>query len=65
MVGDYNRYLCEFLTENDHNKAKDLATKAYEEAEALSKGNLVSTNPIRLGLMLNYSVFVYEILLNT
>merc|ERR1712196_138100 len=36
------------------------AAKAYENAQEVAK-NLPSTNPIRLGLALNFSVFHYEI----
>ena len=36
------------------------ASDAYEKAHEKSK-NLPSTNPIRLGLVLNYSVFCFEI----
>lgn len=34
---------------------------AYGEALDLSKGQLSPTDPARLGLALNYSVFFYEI----
>lgn len=37
------------------------AKEAYERAVTVSKEQLKSTNPIRLGLALNYSVFHYEI----
>lgn len=38
---------------------------AYKEADLRAKENLVSTNPIRLGLHLNMSVFYYEIMQKT
>ncbi len=34
---------------------------AYSDACVKAKENMSSTHPIRLGLMLNYSVFHYEI----
>ena len=34
---------------------------AYKEAEKLSLNDMSPTNPIRLGLSLNYSVYAYEI----
>merc|ERR1711959_314138 len=40
-------------------KAK--ALKAYEAANTIASDNLPTTNPIRLGLTLNFSVFYYEI----
>merc|ERR1712188_136140 len=62
MEGDYNRYGAE-ITENqpDLKKGyKDAAKEAYEAAQTTGK-ELPSTNPIRLGLALNFSVFHYEI----
>jgi len=61
MQGDYHRYVAEFTKdEQDHkenaNKSKEAYKKAQEEAKVLP-----STNPIRLGLALNFSVFYYEI----
>lgn len=35
--------------------------EAYKKAYETAKEKLVSTNPIRLGLALNFSVFHYEI----
>merc|ERR1712226_403697 len=59
MQGDYNRYLAEVF--KDDKAYKDAATAAYENALKVSEF-LVSTNPVRLGLMLNYSVYYYEII---
>jgi 14-3-3 protein epsilon len=59
MAGDYYRYLAEFAIDQKHErKAADL----YEQALVLAKKKLLPTNPIRLGLALNYSVCFYEIL---
>lgn len=60
MKGDYNRYLAEFLVDDEYNKAVDACEKAYKEAN-IKAGSLEPTNPIKLGLLLNYSVFYYEI----
>ena len=71
MAGDYYRYLAEFkkdpikagektpeeLAANMYNKALTVAKDGYKTDEALPK-----TNPILLGLTLNFSVFYYEIL---
>ena len=62
MRGDYNRYLAEFLLDDDYNKALENALSAYKEADKLSKIDLAPTHPIRLGLYLNMSVFYYEIM---
>jgi 14-3-3 protein epsilon len=62
MKGDYNRYLTEFLTDNEGNDAVENAREAYSHAVELAKANLPPTHPLRLGLFLNFSVFHYEIL---
>merc|ERR1711988_414990 len=60
MEGDYNRYGAE-ITEGDQKETyKQAAKKAYTSAQDLA-AQLPSTNPIRLGLALNFSVFHYEI----
>lgn len=63
MAGDYWRYLAEFATGDDRAAKAGKARDKYEQATktAQEKG-LPPTNPIRLGLALNYSVFYYEIL---
>jgi len=59
MTGDYYRYLAEFLEGKGYDaKAASNYTKAMEVANE----KLSPTHPIRLGLALNYSVCLYEIL---
>eukprot|EP00462_Mataza_sp_D1_P005263 CAMPEP_0175102112 /NCGR_PEP_ID=MMETSP0086_2-20121207/8230_1 /TAXON_ID=136419 /ORGANISM="Unknown Unknown, Strain D1" /LENGTH=269 /DNA_ID=CAMNT_0016376835 /DNA_START=32 /DNA_END=841 /DNA_ORIENTATION=+ len=63
MTADYYRYLCE-PAQGDSEKiesAQNQANKYYKEAHE-SAQQLKPTNPIRLGLALNYSVFYFEIL---
>lgn len=67
MKGDYYKYLCEIdNTEGNQGKAteayKEASDIANKEASDIANKNLASTNPIRLGLALNFSVFQYEIL---
>jgi len=62
MKGDYFRYLAEFATETKLKEASDNSAAAYKTASDLANEQLLPTNPIRLGLGLNYSVFNYEIL---
>mmetsp|Transcript_28216 Transcript_28216/g.50937 ORF Transcript_28216/g.50937 Transcript_28216/m.50937 type:complete len:243 (+) Transcript_28216:70-798(+) len=57
MQGDYHRYLAEIHVKGE----KEEAQKSYEKATK-DAAELPSTNSIRLGLALNYSVFQYEIL---
>ena len=59
-IGDYNRYLAEFTTEKDREDVVTASEKAYKEADTHAEP-LAPTNPVRLGLALNYSVFHYEI----
>jgi 14-3-3 protein beta/theta/zeta len=61
MKGDYYRYKAEVMRGDEE---KDIASKAYQAyKDASEKAEpLASTNPIKLGLSLNYSVFYYEIL---
>jgi len=59
MTGDYYRYLAEFIDTKDYDKS---AAKNYKAATAVASDKLSPTHPIRLGLALNYSVCLYEIL---
>ena len=63
MKGDYNRYLSEIFSNCNPKResAAKEAKEAYEEAHIFSVENLAACDPIRLGLVLNYSVFHYEI----
>lgn len=61
MQGDYYRYLAEVAATDDKAAVVEKANKAYADAFQHSKDHLKATNPIRLGLALNYSVFHYEI----
>merc|ERR1712091_372241 len=61
MEGDYNRYGAEITEGTERRETfKKTALDAYNAAQEEGK-KLPSTNPIRLGLALNFSVFHYEI----
>jgi len=64
MKGDYFRYLAEVASDDAKDKVVEKANEAYKKAFEISEESLKSTNPIRLGLALNYSVFHYEIRAN-
>ena len=62
MVGDYHRYMAEFSTADARTKAAELAMDGYNKASGIAEQELSPTNPIRLGLALNFSVFFYEVM---
>merc|ERR1711862_350449 len=64
MKADYFRYIAEFSADNAKSAAAESARQAYEEASKVAEKDLAVTHPIRLGLALNYSVFMYEVLSN-
>jgi len=62
MKGDYYRYKAEFTTEEARKEAGLKSLEGYQKALDTANQHLTTTNPIRLGLALNFSVFYYEIL---
>lgn len=60
MMADYYRYLAEFAKDSNKVEHASKAQDAYKSATAQSN-DLPPTHPIRLGLALNYSVFLYEV----
>lgn len=63
MKGDYYRYKAEVLDGEKEEEVSKSALENYTEAKKQADG-LNLTDPIRLGLYLNFSVFMYEILDN-
>jgi len=62
LTGDYYRYLAEFMTTQNYDKE---AADYYQKAMDIATKKMAATHPIRLGLALNYSVCLYEILKDT
>ncbi|OZJ02896.1 Protein BMH2 [Bifiguratus adelaidae] len=62
MKADYCRYLAEFTSGEERQKASDDSLDAYTKASEIASTDLAPTHPIRLGLALNFSVFYYEIM---
>jgi len=62
MKGDYFRYKAEFTAEDKRKEASQHSLEAYQKALEIAEAQLPTTNPIRLGLALNLSVFYFEIL---
>jgi 14-3-3 protein epsilon len=61
MKGDYHRYLAESTSGESKTTSATFALEAYKAASLIAV-DLLPTNPIRLGLALNFSVFYYEIM---
>ena len=61
MKGDYFRYKVEIALLGLRDEYAESSRSAYEKASQKAKESMLPTNPIRLGLALNYSVFYYEI----
>ena len=63
LKGDYYRYLAEFSPSNEIKEGHaGRAKAAYEAALLAVNDQLLPSDPLYLALMLNYSVFQYEIL---
>ncbi|KXJ12378.1 14-3-3-like protein 2 [Exaiptasia diaphana] len=62
MKGDYYRYLAEVARGDERKEAVDKSKESYGQALDKCTGSMKHTDPIRLGLALNFSVFYYEIL---
>jgi len=62
MKGDYYRYKAEFTSDEARKEAGQKSLEGYQQALDIANQHLATTNPIRLGLSLNFSVFYYEIL---
>jgi 14-3-3 protein epsilon len=62
MKGDYYRYIGEYTKGEGNQKVAESALAAYNDATDKANKDLKTTNPIRLGLALNFSVFYYEIM---
>ena len=60
MKGDYHRYLTEVTQGASRDSYAKCAEEAYSKATEAA-ADLSTTHPVRIGLALNYSVFLYEI----
>ena len=60
MKADYYRYMGEVSAGTDLEGVSQKANDNYEEAKKVAE-TLPPTDPVRIGLALNYSVFLYEI----
>jgi 14-3-3 protein epsilon len=64
MMGDYYRYMAEFADDAKKQPLAENASHFYHQG--LTEGmSLPTTHPTRLGLALNYSVFLHEVACKT
>lgn len=62
---DYYRYACEYSIGDVHSKMCDSALEAYTEAKDLCDSQMLSSlTPLRVKVVLNFSLFHYEVLQN-
>jgi 14-3-3 protein epsilon len=62
LKADYYRYSVEFKGDADRRGGSDRARASYDSAWAIATSQLGKADPAFLGLALNYSVFLYEII---
>eukprot|EP00770_Monocercomonoides_exilis_P011460 MONOS_11405.1-p1 / transcript=MONOS_11405.1 / gene=MONOS_11405 / organism=Monocercomonoides_exilis_PA203 / gene_product=14-3-3 protein epsilon, putative / transcript_product=14-3-3 protein epsilon, putative / location=Mono_scaffold00570:2519-4743(-) / protein_length=477 / sequence_SO=supercontig / SO=protein_coding / is_pseudo=false len=62
MKGDYHRYQCEYLSGVSRFTAAENALSSYRDGCKLAFAIYPPTNPVRLSLAMNFSVFCMDIL---
>ena len=62
MIADYLRYKWEATNDNGRTDVASRCKAAYHEAVSLADTSLPPYHPLRLGLALNFAVFIYEVL---
>jgi 14-3-3 protein epsilon len=62
LKADYYRYSVEFKADSERAEGAEKAKASYESAVAVATAELGKADPAYLGLVLNYSVFLYEII---
>lgn len=62
LKADYYRYICESKPDEEKIEPQNKAKECYEDALEITKNELNPCCPTSLGLVLNYSVFLYEII---
>merc|ERR1711939_502149 len=61
MGGDYYRYMAEFANESQKKSYAEQAHQYYLQGFTDAQTAMNAFHPIRLGLVLNYSVFLHEV----
>ncbi len=60
LKADYNRYICEFAEGKEYEEKLKNAEDFYKKAYNISVKDLPVNNCTRVGLALNYAIFLYE-----
>ena len=61
LKADYYRYICEFAKEKEYEENLKNSEDFYKKAYNISIKNLPVNNCTRVGLALNYAIFLYEV----
>lgn len=62
LKADYYRYICESKPAEEKTETINKAKECYENALEIANNEIQPARPTSLGLILNYSVFLYEII---
>ncbi|CAF1669124.1 unnamed protein product [Adineta ricciae] len=60
MKGDFIRYEIEIASANLRESLQNEANRCYLNAKELAENHLPAYHPVRVGIMLNYSVFCFN-----
>ncbi len=60
MKGDFIRYEIEIASSNLKESLQNEANHCYLNAKELAENHLPAYHPVRVGIMLNYSVFCFN-----
>ena len=60
LKADYNRYICEFAEGKEYEECLNKSEEFYKKAYNISVKDLPVNNCTRVGLALNYAIFLYE-----
>ncbi len=61
LQADYTRYIAELSAGAEHRRLSEQTYNTYEKAAEIAICYLAPSNPVRINLMLNFSVFYYEV----
>ena len=61
LIGLMRRYFAEYTEGDNKDEYSNLSLQSYTKAKEIAEDSLLPTDPVRLGLALNFSVFYYDI----